>query len=148
MARNLEELRKQYNSVSHGQSLRGGGPGRGPGPRAKGKPKNLKKTVGRLLSYVGKYKLRLALVLVCMILTTISTLCGGYLLVPIINRITKAIDPDAPLEPSRIAEIADGIIESFASTRLVSSLMVTLVLPSTLYLLDGFILKLSVKKKN
>lgn len=31
---------------------------------------------------------------------------------------------------------------------LVSSLMVTLVLPSALYLLDGFILKLSVKKKN
>ena len=31
---------------------------------------------------------------------------------------------------------------------LVSSLMVTLVLPSILYILDGFILKLSVSKKN
>ena len=140
MARNLEELRKQYNSVSHGQSLRGGGPGRGPGPRAKGKPKNLKKTVGRLLSYVGKYKLRLALVLVCMILTTISTLCGGYLLVPIINRITKAIDPDAPLEPSRIAEIADGIIESFASTRLVSSLMVNAAAEVTVYVFAALVI--------
>ena len=47
MARTLEKLRAQYNSVSHGQSLRGGGPGRGPGPgpRAKGKPKDIKKTV-------------------------------------------------------------------------------------------------------
>jgi len=140
MARNLEELRKQYNSVSHGQSLRGGGPGRGPGPRAKGKPKNLKKTVGRLLSYVGKYKIRLALVLVCMILTTIATLCGGYLLVPIINRITKAINPDAPLEPSRIAEIADGIIESFASTRLVSSLMVNAAAEVTVYVFAALII--------
>ena len=56
MARTLEELKKQYNSVSHGESLRGPGPGRGPGPRAKGKPKNVGKTVGRLLAYVGKYK--------------------------------------------------------------------------------------------
>ena len=31
MARNLDELKKQYNSVSHGMSLRGGGPGRGHG---------------------------------------------------------------------------------------------------------------------
>ncbi len=144
MARNLEELRKQYNSVSHGQSLRGGGPGRGPGPRAKGKPKNLKKTVGRLLSYVGKYKLRLAFVLACMILTTISTLCGGYLLVPIINRITKAINPDAPLEPSRIAEIADGIIESFASTRLVSSLMVNAAAEVTVYVFAALVILGSV----
>ena len=53
MARTLEQLRKQYNSVSHGQSLRGGGPGRGPGPRAKGKPKDIGKTVKRLLSMMG-----------------------------------------------------------------------------------------------
>ena len=58
MARNLEELKKQYNSVSHGESLRGGGPGNRHGHRAKGKPKDIGKTVGRLLSYVGKYKFR------------------------------------------------------------------------------------------
>ena len=140
MARKLEELRAQYNSVSHGQSLRGGGPGRGPGPRAKGKPKNLKKTVGRLLSYVGKYKLRLVLVLVCMVLTTVSTLCGGYLLVPIINRITKAVDPEVPLEPSRIAEIADGIIERLASTKLVSSLMVNTAAEVTVYVFAALLI--------
>ena len=140
MARKLEELRAQYNSVSHGQSLRGGGPGRGPGPRAKGKPKNLKKTVGRLLSYVGKYKLRLVLVLICMVITTVSTLCGGYLLVPIINRITKAVDPEAPLEPSRIAEIADGIIERLASTKLVSSLMVNTAAEVTVYVFAALLI--------
>ena len=107
MARTLEELKKQYNSVSHGESLRGPGPGRGPGPRAKGKPKNIGKTVGRLLSYVGKYKFRLVLVFLCMLLTTVSSLCGGYLIAPIINRITLAVSPDTVLKPSAIAEFAD-----------------------------------------
>ena len=94
MARSLEKLRAQYNSVSHGQSLRGGmGRGPGPGPRGKGKPKDMKKTVGRILSYVGKYKKRLFLVFACMFLTTLASLCGGYLIVPIINRITLAVNP-------------------------------------------------------
>ena len=54
MARTLEELKKQYNSVSHGQSLRGGGPGHRHGPRAKGKPKNVGKTVKRLEARKGE----------------------------------------------------------------------------------------------
>ena len=127
MARTLEQLKEQYNSVSHGQSLRGGGPGRGPGPRAKGKPKNIGKTIRRLLSYVGKYKARLILVFFCMLLTTVSSLCGGYLLVPIINRITLAVNPNAVLEPSKIAQIADGIIERFAGTSFIQSLMTNTV---------------------
>ena len=80
MARSLDDLRARYNSTSHGESLRGG-PGRGPGPggpRGRGKPKNVGKTIKRLLSYVGKYKGRLLLVLFCMILTTLTSLCGGY----------------------------------------------------------------------
>ena len=59
MARKLEELQRQY----HGSSKPAGGPGGPGGPHggrggngAKGKPKNLKKTVSRLLSYVGKSK--------------------------------------------------------------------------------------------
>ena len=49
MARSLEKLKAQYTSVSHGTSLRGRGPH---GGRAKGKPKNVGKTIARLLSYV------------------------------------------------------------------------------------------------
>lgn len=123
MARSLEELRKQYNSVSHGQSLRGGGPGRGPGPRAKGKPKNMGKTIGRLFSYVGKYKARLFLVFFCMILTTVATLSAGYLIVPMINRMTLAVSPDAVLNPSPLATFADGIIEAFMNTSLIQGLL-------------------------
>ena len=68
MARNLSDLQKQYTSVSHGFSLRGGGPGRGHGPRGKGKPQDALNTVKRLLYYVGKYKARLVVVFICFIL--------------------------------------------------------------------------------
>ena len=60
MARSLEELQKRYHSSAKpgapgmGGGPRGGGP-RGGGPRGMGgKPKNLKKTVGRLLGYVAE----------------------------------------------------------------------------------------------
>lgn len=121
MARNLEQLQQQYNRVSHGQSLRGRGP-RGP-RHAGGKPKNMKATVKRLLSYVGQYKLRLVLVFLCMILTSVASLCGGYLTVPIVNRITLAVKPDAQLSPSPMAAMADRIIGSFMDTSFVQSLI-------------------------
>ncbi len=122
MARSIEELRKQYNSRSNTHSLRGGGPG-GRGPRGSGKPKDLGATVKRLLSYVGKYKFRLVLVFVCMILTTLASLFGGYLIVPIINRITLVVDPEKELNPSAIAIAADKIIAAFADTPIVSAIM-------------------------
>ena len=142
MARNLEELKTQYNSVSHGMSLRGGGPGRGRGPGGKGKPKNIGKTVGRILSYVGKYKVLLLLVLVCMILTTVSSLCAGYLIAPIITRITIAVKPDAinELNPSALEQFADKIIEAFANTPFISSLMVNTAAEVTVYVLAALII--------
>ena len=140
MARSLEELKKQYNSVSHGQSLRGGGPGRGPGPRGKGKPKNAGKTIKRLLSYVGKYKFRLFSVFFCMILTTVSSLIGGYLIVPMINRVTLAVNPSANLNPSPMAEFADGIIEKFVNTPFISSLMKNPAYEVSLYVLGALII--------
>lgn len=144
MARNLEELKERYNSVSHGTSLRGGGPGRGPGPRAKGKPKDLGATVKRLLGYVGKHKIKLFFVLICMFLTTLTSLVGGYLIVPIINRITLAVNPDAQLEPSAIALFADSIIESLANTPFISSLMVSVTAEVTVYVFAALIILGSV----
>ncbi len=138
MARTLEDLQKQYNSASHGMSLRGG-PGRGPGPRAKGKPKNAANTIKRLLSYIGNNKYRLIFVFLCMFLTTISSLCAGYLIAPIINRITLAVNPDAVLELSALEKIADSIIEAFASTPLISSLMANTVAEVTIYVFTALI---------
>ncbi len=144
MARNLETLRKQYNSISHGTSLRGGGPGGRHGPRVKGKPKNTARTVKRLLSYVGRHKFKLALVFLCMVLTTVSSLVGGYLLVPIINRITLAVNPTAVLEPSKIAEAADKIIGKFADSALISSLMKSTAASVTVYVVAALIILGSV----
>ena len=143
MSRKLEDLQKQYNSVSHGLSLRGG-PGRGHGPRAKGKPKNVGNTVKRLLSYVGKYKLRLVFVFICMLLTTVSSLCAGYLIAPIINRITRFVNPNAYLDPSDLEIMADNVIESFVSLPFVSSLMSSAEAEVTIYVFGALIILATV----
>ena len=141
MARSIEQLRARYNSASHGESLRGGGPGGG-GMRRKatGKPKNLANTIKRLLSYVGKYKLRLFFVFLCMVITTLATLCGGYLIVPIINRITLAVDPGAELNPGVAAKFADKVIEAFVDTPLISSLMKSTFSTVTVYIVAALII--------
>ena len=144
MARSLNELKKQYNSISHGQSLRGGGPGNRHGHKAKGKPKNIGKTISRLLSYVGKYKFRLILVFLCMIITTLFSLCAGYLIVPIINRITLAINPNAELNPSPIADFADGIIEKLVSTEFIKAITVNTTAEISVYIVAALIILGSV----
>ncbi len=146
MARNLQELQKRYHSISHGESLRGG-PGRGGprGKRASGKPKNLGATVKRLLSYVGKYKFRLSLVFISMIFTTLASLCGGYLTVPIINRLTLAIKPDAVLNPSPLAQFADGVIGLvFDSKFMVSIMQKTKLAEVSIYIFSALIILASV----
>ena len=87
--RNLEELKKRYNSSSSKHS-KPGAHGRGPGGGAMqsaSKPKNTKQTIKRLFSYITAYKARMALVLVCMAMSTVSTLVSGYMLRPIINNV-------------------------------------------------------------
>lgn len=109
MARSLEKLKSQYTAVSHGTSLRGGGPHGHRG--AKGKPKNVGKTVKRLLSYVGKYKVLLVFVALAMVFSTVTSLLGSYMLAPVINRITLEINPEATLTMSAMERAADKVIE-------------------------------------
>lgn len=117
MARTFEQLSKRYGKSTDNATKRGMmGGRRGPGgPRAGGKPKDTAKTVGRMLSYVGKYKARLAAVLVCMLLSTVASLIGSYMLAPIIDRITAEIAPDIGLHMSSAEKIADSIIMRFIS---------------------------------
>lgn len=141
MARTLKELQQQYNSASGNNSLRGHGPGGGaPRGKAKGKPKNLKKTVARILSYVGKYKFRLILVFLCMALTTVASLFGGYMIAPIINRITVEINPDITFKPSIIETFSDGLIEKVVSIPIISSLMKTKWSAVTVYVFAALII--------
>ena len=123
--RTLEQLQKQYNSSSkHGGPK--GGPGFGPRGRGmgmKGKPKNLKKTITRLLSYVGAYKLRLVAVLCCMLCTTGFSLVGGYMIAPIVTRISKYLAPDKAVEMSAMEQAADALIEKFVSSPIIGAIL-------------------------
>ena len=73
--------------------MMGGGPGRS--QAAKGKPKNAGKTVGRLLSYLKHYKGHIAVALICMLVSTLTSLAGSYLMAPVINKLTLAVVPNA-----------------------------------------------------
>lgn len=84
-----ESLKRRYGgkiaSAGRGHGGRPGGPG-GPGGRTGGgKPKDVKKTVKYIMSYVLKEKLRLTGALVCVLVSTASTLAASYMLRPIIN---------------------------------------------------------------
>lgn len=138
MARTLSELQKQYNSMEKG-GKRGHGPG-GPRIHGGGKPKNVGATVKRLLRYVGVYKVRLILVFLSLILHTAFFLCGSYLIAPIINRITLAVNPLADISPSAIEKIADRMIEAFVSMPWISSLMGTTASAVTVYVFTALLI--------
>ena len=147
MARTLEQLKKQYNSTASlqpGGRGPGGGPGRGRGPRATGKPKNLVATVARLLSYIGNKKWLFLIVLLCMLLTTVSSLIGGYLLAPIINRITLAVNPSAEINPSAIELYVDGLLEEFSKEPFIAAILGDTAGAVTLYIFAALIILASV----
>ena len=115
MARTLEQLQKQYNSAADpkkgGMGMRRGhGPGGPGGPRASGKPKDMKRTLSRLMHYVGDYKGRLAAVLLCMLVSTVTSLLGSYMLAPIIDKLTLAVKPDAVILMSAAERAADAVV--------------------------------------
>lgn len=139
MARNLEQLRKQYNTASQKQlsgnakgahgGPGGGGPGRGP---AMGKPKNAGAVIARMLSYAKPYRGRFCIVLFCMLISTMTSLVGGYLLAPIIDKLTVTVVPNAAVKMSSIEVIADRIICSLAGDA--SSVVATYIITAVLLL--------------
>lgn len=120
--RSLEALQSKYNKTAFaggpvGRGMGGpGGPG-GPGRRnirAKGKPANMSKTIKRLMGYVGNYVYLLIPVFLFMIINTLSSLVGGYLLSPIINRVA-GVSPD---ELTGLSGLANTVIDNFSKTPL------------------------------
>ncbi|MDE7334544.1 MAG: ABC transporter ATP-binding protein/permease [Lachnospiraceae bacterium] len=102
----LEYLQKKYESrLNPGKEdilagPKGGmpkGPGHGKGNMAGGKPKNIKKTVGRLLGYISNEKWKLAVVCLCVVGGTVASLAGSYMLRPIINGLTSESGSTASL---------------------------------------------------
>lgn len=112
--RTLEDLRRQYVGVGADQKQSmpghgGRGPG-GPGMRgAGGKPKNAKHTIKRLFVYLKPYTGHLLLVLFFMLCSTVTSLIGSYMLMPIINRIAGVSLSNA----SAVSRMADSVIGSF-----------------------------------
>ena len=74
-------MNKDKNNISKGQGTPGKG-GKKPGPP---KPKNMKKTLITLMSYLGKYKLQLALVMILIIINSFAMVAGTYFLKPLVN---------------------------------------------------------------
>lgn len=135
MARTLEQLRNQYNSQSSkGPGGPGGrGPGRGPGGgRGRGpmtgKPKDAKKTIGRLLGYMKGYGGYFTAVIICMLVSTVTSLVGSYLMAPIINKLTLAVKPDADIHPSAVEKFADRVISNFTGNGGVLDYVLTAVI--------------------
>ena len=125
--RTLEDLQKQYGGNSAPEKKRGpmGGPHGGPGgQRGKGKPKNMGATVRRLIHYVGAYKFRFIIVIVCMLLNTATSLFGSYMLAPIINRLTFFVTGTQG-SMSAMESFADSIIEKICTLPVIASFMST-----------------------
>jgi ATP-binding cassette, subfamily B, multidrug efflux pump len=71
------------NKTKHRREM---GPRGGPGmPMGFEKPKDVKKTLGRLFAYLKGYRWLLVIVIVLMLINTASTLVGSYFLKPLIN---------------------------------------------------------------
>ncbi len=111
MKRTLEDLQKQYSKsqkYKQQNNMRGpGGPGgRRGGPRATGKPKNMKSTIIRLLSYVARYKALLILVFVLILVTSITSVVATGLMRPIVNEL---VAPDKSVA-ERIAYLVQTLV--------------------------------------
>lgn len=144
--RTLEDLQKQYQAKIDPTKAppkgpgHGGGPGHGPrGMRAKGKPKHLKVTIGRLLSYVGAYKFHLIVVAFCMLLNTVTSLCGSYMLAPIINRITLEITGKTASQ-SAMEQAADTVIQRVTELPFIRDLMGSSVSAVIVYIVSALAL--------
>ncbi len=93
-----EMLLKKYSELGNSK-MTAKGPGMGPGPGGPGGPgrgkgamkaekgKDVSKSVKRILNYISTDKMKLILVFVCVIVSTLSALGGSYVLRPIINNL-------------------------------------------------------------
>ncbi|MCI9362047.1 MAG: ABC transporter ATP-binding protein [Hungatella sp.] len=104
----VESLKRRYGRTVAAPK-RGHGPMGGPGRRAamdRRNPKNSKAVVKRLLSYLNEDKGKMALAFFCVIVNTVASLAGSYMLRPIINTYI------APVDGSRgdVAGLARGLL--------------------------------------
>ncbi len=110
-----EKLRPKSDEEMIADMAKNGGQGQkgpsGPGPRGgrgpgrgmpAGKPKDSKATVKRLLGYLSGSRIKLFIVFICVIGSTLLSLAATYMLRPIINNLTN--------ENATAAKLLSGII--------------------------------------
>lgn len=104
----MESLKHRYGreaaAPKRGMGHGPGGPGGG--RMAKGTPKNSKATIKRLMGYLNEDKSKMMLAFFCVIVNTIASLVGSYMLRPIINTYI------APTDGSRgdVAGLAKALV--------------------------------------
>ena len=97
------------------------------GPMMVEKPKNMKKTAGRLLAYIGKSKLLLLVMIVCVIVSALVTLISPTLQTEALNFLT-------PIKMGGYMKINDGVpVVDFNSMGKILGLIAVLYLLSSLF---------------
>ena len=114
MARNLLELQKRYGTTSTIKkdkslpSIKHKGIN---SPKVAAKPKDGRKTIKRLFDYFSNFKLKIIIMVLMLITSTLSKLLGSFMLFPIINKIAKV---DTTIENSgAIAVAVDTFLNNF-----------------------------------
>ena len=126
----IERLEKKYkrNAPDAPAFQKGPGPARGPGrgrgPMTVSKPQDVGKTIARLFAYIGKDKWKLVVFLVCIVVYTVASLAGSYMLRPVINNLVYEDGNRTTLFYSLVQMgciFAVGIIAQYLQARIIIS---------------------------
>lgn len=104
----------QGNKSQGGPPMRGPGPGHGPGRHGRGmmggKPKDTKKTIGRLLTYLGRDKGKVIAALICAMSSSATMIAGSYLLSPIIDGLAETFQKSTQSPENAGEIIREGVL--------------------------------------
>ncbi len=110
----LKELQQKYQRAS---STVPGGPGAGQGPGGPkggsargGKPKDVRNTIRRLLSYLKEDKMKLIIVFIFVVISVIASIAGSYVLRPIVNNLDSDFHVwKASADAEKAGVVADSV---------------------------------------
>ena len=78
-----------------------------------GKPKNAKKTIGRILQYMGKFKALWLVVFLCVITSSGASVIGTYLIKPALNNYIIPLIGNQNPDFSGFAKLLIGVLALF-----------------------------------
>ena len=141
-----KSLRRRYGSRTAQRPVHGHGPGPG-GPRGGGnargggQPREMKAVLKRLMAYLEQDRLKMGLAFFCVLVSTVTSLAGAYMLRPIINQFIAPADGSA----GSVSGLAGGLavmaavyMASVAASYLQSRIILFRELPLFCLLLFNF----------